>query len=151
MQQFTWAVAEISVLLVPGTPDIISRNLTPDKTGLPEGGSHNSYEQFVKNHEEPAWIWITSTRHVRGRPLPIASPPPFDGNLLQIMPWPTYSRLTDRDLRGDLRISERGSVRRRSNRPNQRAAQRLPVEPKLISAAGPVLRALRRSASASIS
>jgi hypothetical protein len=26
-------------------------------------------------------------------------PPPFDGSLLQIMPWPSYHNLTDQDLR----------------------------------------------------
>jgi hypothetical protein len=26
-------------------------------------------------------------------------PAPFDGNLLQIMPWPTYQGMTERDLR----------------------------------------------------
>jgi len=26
-------------------------------------------------------------------------PPPFDGSLLQIMPWPTFQNMTDHDLR----------------------------------------------------
>ncbi len=26
-------------------------------------------------------------------------PPPFDGNLLQIMPWPTYHNLAEQDIR----------------------------------------------------
>lgn len=26
-------------------------------------------------------------------------PPPFDGDLLQIMPWPIYHHMTDHDLR----------------------------------------------------
>jgi hypothetical protein len=26
-------------------------------------------------------------------------PPPFRGDLLQIMPWPAYQNMTDRDLR----------------------------------------------------
>jgi hypothetical protein len=82
--------------LVPGTPDIISRNLTPDKTGLPEGG--HTFEQFVQimrtgvdmDHLHPPCSATVTTNCL---------PPPFDGNLLQIMPWPTYSHLTDRDLR----------------------------------------------------
>src|SRR5450755_1439502 len=31
--------------LIPGTPEIISRNLTPDRTGLPEGG--RSFAEFL--------------------------------------------------------------------------------------------------------
>jgi len=30
----------------PGTPDIVSRNLTPDKTGLPVGG--RTFDEFVE-------------------------------------------------------------------------------------------------------
>jgi hypothetical protein len=77
-------------------PDIISRNLTPDKTGLPEGG--HTLEEFVQimrtgidmDHRHP-----TCT----GAPDGTCLPPPFDGNLLQIMPWPTYHNMSDRDLR----------------------------------------------------
>src|SRR5215469_17750293 len=32
--------------VVPGSPDIVSRNLTPDKTGLPEGG--RTYAEFLE-------------------------------------------------------------------------------------------------------
>lgn len=32
--------------VVPGSADIISRNLTPDKTGLPEGG--RTFAEFVQ-------------------------------------------------------------------------------------------------------
>src|SRR5260370_30161274 len=32
--------------IAPGFPDIVSRNLTPDKTGLPEGG--RSFSEFVQ-------------------------------------------------------------------------------------------------------
>ena len=77
-------------------PHIISRNLTPDKTGRPEGG--NTFEQFVQiirtgvdmDHLHP-----TCT----GAPDGTCLPPPFDGDLLQIMPWPIYHNMTDRDLR----------------------------------------------------
>ena len=34
-----------------------------------------------------------------GAPDGICLPPPFDGNLLQIMPWPVFENMTDRDLR----------------------------------------------------
>src|SRR6266567_8691384 len=77
-------------------PHIISRNLTPDKSGRPEGG--NTFEEFVQiirtgvdmDHLHP-----TCT----GAPDGTCLPPPFDGALLQIMPWPIYHNMTDHDLR----------------------------------------------------
>jgi len=77
-------------------PHVISRNLTPDKTGLPEGG--HTFEEFVQimrtgvdmDHLHP-----TCTDDPDGTCLP----PPFDGNLLQIMPWSIDRNMTDRDLR----------------------------------------------------
>jgi hypothetical protein len=73
--------------LIPGLPDIISRNLTPDKTGRPEGG--RSFEEFVQ-------ILRTGVDFDHLHP---NLPPPFDGSLLQIMPWPTFQNMTDHDLR----------------------------------------------------
>ncbi len=73
--------------LVPGFPDIVSRNLTPDKTGLPEGGRR--FEEFLQ-------IMRTG---VDLDQLHLNLPPPFDGSLLQIMPWPTFQNMTDHDLR----------------------------------------------------
>ena len=77
-------------------PHIISRNLTPDKTGRPEGG--HTFEEFVQiirtgvdmDHLHPTCA---------GAPDGTCLPPPFDGSLLQIMPWPTFHNLSDRDLR----------------------------------------------------
>jgi hypothetical protein len=73
--------------LIPGLPDIISRNLTPDKTGRPEGG--RSFEEFVQ-------ILRTGVDLDHLHP---NLPSPFDGSLLQIMPWPTFQNMTDHDLR----------------------------------------------------
>jgi hypothetical protein len=75
---------------------IISRNLTPDKTGLPEGG--HTFEEFVEiirtgvdmDHLHP-----TCT----GAPNANCVPFPFDGSRLQIMPWPIYHNMTNHDLR----------------------------------------------------
>lgn len=83
-------------VLAPGLPDIISRNLTPDKTGLPEGG--HTFDEFVQimrtgvdfDHLHPSCSATITTNCL---------PPPFDGSLLQIMPWPTFQNMTDRDLR----------------------------------------------------
>jgi hypothetical protein len=75
---------------------IITRNLTPDKSGRPEGGA--TFEEFVD-------IMRHGTDHDGWHPTctgalePHCVPPPFDGSLLQIMPWPIYANMTDRDLR----------------------------------------------------
>ncbi len=80
----------------PGFPNIFSRNLTPDKTGRPEGG--RTFEQFVQifrtgadlDHIHPTCSPTVTTNCL---------PPPFNGDLLQIMPWPLYKNMTSRDLR----------------------------------------------------
>jgi hypothetical protein len=72
----------------PASPiHIVSRNLTPDQTGLPIGG--DSFEEFrhtIRTGIDPDLLH------------PVL-PAPFDGTLLQIMPWPAYRNMTDRDLR----------------------------------------------------
>src|SRR5216683_6567132 len=75
---------------------IISRNLTPDKTGLPEGG--HTFSEFVQiirtgvdmDHLHPTCVGTINSGCV---------PPPFDGNLLQIMPWFNFQDMNDHDLR----------------------------------------------------
>jgi len=84
--------------VLPGSPHIISRNLTPDKTGLPEGG--RTFAEFVQ-------IMRTGVDLDNLHPpcLPGAVnftgciPAPFRGDLLQTMPWPGLKDLTDHDLR----------------------------------------------------
>ncbi len=81
--------------VAPGSPDIISRNLTPDKSGLPEGG--HTFTQFVdimRNGTDYDHLHPTCSSTVTTNCLP----PPFDGNLLQIMPWPILHNMTDHDL-----------------------------------------------------
>jgi hypothetical protein len=63
-------------------PVLLPRNLTPDKNGLPEGGG--SFEEFLS-------IFRTGVD-------PDHMHPQF-GPLLQVMPWPTFQDMTDRDLR----------------------------------------------------
>ena len=63
-------------------PIFIPRNLTPDKTGRPEGGA--SLEEFVS-------IMRTGIDPDRAHPQ--------FGPYLQVMPWPTFQSMTDRDLR----------------------------------------------------
>ena len=77
-------------------PHIVSRNLTPDSTGRPEGG--NTLQQFLQimrtgadlDHQHPTCA---------GPPNGKCLPAPFNGDLLQIMPWPAYSKMTDNDLK----------------------------------------------------
>ena len=83
----------------PQLPHLYSRNLTPDKTGLPEGG--HTFEQFVEIMRKG-----TDFDHVHpncgtpGAPdPPNCLQPPFNGDLLQVMPWPTFQDMTDHDLR----------------------------------------------------
>jgi hypothetical protein len=79
---------------VPATPEIISRNLTPDNTGRPEGG--HTYAGSVKimrsgvdmDHVHPTCSATVTTGCL---------PPPFDGDPLQIMPWPLFQNLIDHD------------------------------------------------------
>ena len=70
----------------PNDPDIISRNLTPDKTGLAEGG--HTLAEFMT-------IIRTGVDMDHAHP---NLPAGFDGKLLQVMPWPTFQNMTDHDL-----------------------------------------------------
>jgi len=82
--------------LIPGSASIISRNLTPDASGRPIGG--DSFEKFlhtIRTGIDPDHLHPTCA----GAPDASCIPHPFDGNLLQIMPWPAYKSLTRSDLR----------------------------------------------------
>lgn len=69
------------------TLHIVSRNLTPDHTGLPIGGdTFQEFRHTIRTGVDPDQLHPN---------LPI----PFNGSLLQIMPWPAYRHMTDRDLR----------------------------------------------------
>ena len=63
-------------------PFFVPRNLTPDKTGRPEGGA--SFEEFLG-------ILRTGID-------PDQAHPQF-GPFLQVMPWPTFHNMTDHDIR----------------------------------------------------
>ena len=77
-----------------GAVHIISRNLTPDKTGRPEGG--NTLAEFIQ-------IMRTGIDLDHAHPnCPTNAPqcllPPFNGDLLQVMPWPNFQNFTDLQL-----------------------------------------------------
>lgn len=76
-------------------PNIITRNLTPDYTGLPEGG-----------HDLSSFITIMRSGHDYDSLHPNCGGAttdncynfPVDGSLLQVMPWPAFRHMTDRQL-----------------------------------------------------
>lgn len=75
---------------------LYSRNLTPDKTGRPEGG--HTFEEFLT-------IMRTGKDYDLVHPNCTGAPdgncllPPFNGDVLQVMPWPVHQNMTDHDLR----------------------------------------------------
>ena len=83
----------------PGGATIYTRNLTPDITGKAEGG--HTLQEFMN---------IMRTGHDYDNAHPpspqmgaegcILGPPatPLNANVLQIMPWPTFSHMSDNDL-----------------------------------------------------
>jgi hypothetical protein len=79
----------------PGLVHLYSRNLTPDKTGRPAGGL--TYKQFltvIRTGKDYDHLHPTCT----GAPDGTCIPAPFNGNLLQVMPWPTFQSMTDHDI-----------------------------------------------------
>jgi len=80
-------------------PDIISRNLTPDKNGRPEGGhTLSEFKQILRTGIDFDNIHPTCTAAL---PTPTPAnciPPPVTGELLQVMPWPTFHSMTDHQI-----------------------------------------------------
>ena len=77
----------------PGGPHIITRNLTPDHSGLPEGGA--TFAEF----QEIMRTGVDEDHIHPNCPGLNCLPFPFNGSLLQIMPWPAFQDMTDHDLR----------------------------------------------------
>jgi hypothetical protein len=87
---------------VPGSAVIISRNLTPDKTGLPEGGrTFGEFVQIMTTGVDLDRLHPTCATGPDSKPVITTSciPAPFNGDLLQTMPWPGLRNLTHHDLR----------------------------------------------------
>ncbi len=83
--------------IATGAAHIISRNLTPDKTGLPEGGrTFSEFLQIMRTGVDldnlhpacPAGVVNTS-----------CVPAPFQADLLQVMPWVAEKDMSEHDLR----------------------------------------------------
>src|SRR5579864_1660746 len=79
-----------------GSAHIVSRNLTPDKTGLPVGG--HTYPEFVQIMRSGVDMDHLHPTCSPGAINAGCVPPPFNGNLLQIMPWPIIQNMVDLDL-----------------------------------------------------
>jgi hypothetical protein len=82
---------------IGSVPHIYSRNLTPDKTGRAEGG--HTFREFVAIMRHG-----TDFDDVHPNCTGPSTPnncfaPPFNGDVLQVMPWPVFQSMTDRDLR----------------------------------------------------
>ena len=81
----------------PNSPEIVSRNLTPDKTGRPEGGrTFAEFKKIIRTGEDLDHL------HPNCAPPTITTNcfmPPFDGTRLQVMPWPQYQDMTTHEIR----------------------------------------------------
>jgi hypothetical protein len=64
--------------LAGGTPfgSVTSRNITPDSTGRPAGLTREEFIQVMRTGRDPDQ----------------------SDSILQVMPWPVYGKMTDRDL-----------------------------------------------------
>ena len=93
-------------------PNMITRNLTPDNTGRPEGGhTLAEFKEILRNgtdfdHIHPictaAQLAQIEATIDPNAPLPVCIPATMgnsvDGDLLQIMPWPVYHNMTDHQI-----------------------------------------------------
>jgi hypothetical protein len=84
--------------LIPGTPEIVSRNLTPDRTGRPVGG--RTFEEFlhiIRTGDDLDHLHPNCSASITSNCFPVRQP--FNGDLLQIMPWPDFQHLTRHEVR----------------------------------------------------
>ena len=80
-------------------PVIISRNLTPDKTGRPEGHTLDEFIEILRTGKDfdkihPTCLSDTDPNIALG----VCIPPPVDGSTLQVMPWPIFHNMTDHQI-----------------------------------------------------
>lgn len=73
---------------------IISRNLTPDASGKPEGHTLQEFTTILRTGVD------MDQRHPNctGAPTSTCTPFPFDGSKLLIMRWPSFRSMTDRQI-----------------------------------------------------
>lgn len=82
----------------PGGANIFTRNLTPDITGKPEGG--HTLDEFMNimrtGHDYDMAHPACPTMGAEGCIDPATG---LNASVLQIMPWPTFSHMSDDDLK----------------------------------------------------
>ncbi len=77
-------------------PHIVSRNLTPNYTGMAAGGmTQDIFLLTIRTGVDQDKAHPTCT----GAPDGTCIPAPFNGSLLQVMSWPVYRNLGDDDLK----------------------------------------------------
>ena len=75
--------------------EIISRNLTPDSTGRAEGGNTLSdFKLIIRTGQDLDHRHPSCSAQITNNCLSF----PFNGELLQVMPWPNFQNMTDRQL-----------------------------------------------------
>jgi hypothetical protein len=74
-------------------PHIVSRNLTPDASGVPVGGFAEFFNT-LRTGVDPDQLHPNCSPTITSN----CFNPPFNGRLLQVMPWPSLQDLTDHDL-----------------------------------------------------
>jgi len=80
-------------------PDIITRNLTPDKTGRPEAGrTLEQFKKILRRGTDFDKIHLTCSEPPSDPNTATCLPPPVDGHLLQVMPWPVFHNMTDHQI-----------------------------------------------------
>jgi len=80
----------------PASPlHIISRNLTPDASGKPEGHTLVEFMTIMRTGVDMDQLHPNCT----GAPTSSCTPFPFDGSKLLVMRWPAFRHMTDRQLR----------------------------------------------------
>jgi hypothetical protein len=84
--------------LIPGTPAIVSRNLTPDRSGRPVGG--RTFEEFLhimRTGDDLDHLHPNCSDSITSNCFPALQP--FNGDRLQIMPWPDFQHMTLHEVR----------------------------------------------------
>jgi hypothetical protein len=80
-------------------PDMITRNLTPDKTGRAEGGhTLAEFKEIMRTGKDFDNLHPQCT-DISPTPSPAnCIPAPVDASRLQVMPWPVFHNMTDHQL-----------------------------------------------------
>ena len=77
-------------------PNIISRNLTPDHTGNPEGGRDlRTFMTILRTGHDFDQLHLSCSTTITDN----CYSAPVNGALLQVMPWPSYRHMTDYQLK----------------------------------------------------